>query len=181
MKTKKTNLQIMLVLLAVCFVWVDGPAMAQSVTESQKPTGAGGVKTDSRILYHNGLVLTGPADVYSIWYGCWDNNCGNYGDTAGQSIMTDFNAMANTLAHVLSTTITNPYGSGWFDRYDLQNADKCDGQFGPTYLTASGARANLKRGQREYLIQENWVNAGKGRCALNQVIGQLQATHSRDR
>ena len=76
-------------------------------------------------------------------------------------------AMANTLAHVLSTTITNPRGTGWFDRYDLQNADKCDGQFGPTYLTSNGARANIKLGQRDYLIQQNWVNDKKGHCAMN--------------
>jgi hypothetical protein len=67
-------------------------------------------------------------------------------------------AMANTLAHVLSTTITNPDNDGWFDRYGLQNADKCDGQFGPTYSTANSARANLKLGQRDYLIQQNWIN-----------------------
>jgi hypothetical protein len=79
--------------------------------------------------------------------------------------------MANTLAHVLSTTITNPTGTGWFDRYGLQNADKCDGQFGPTYLTTNGARANLKLGQRDYLIQQNWINNDrKGHCAMNSSL-----------
>jgi hypothetical protein len=78
--------------------------------------------------------------------------------------------MANTLAHVLSTVITNPSGGAWFDRYGLQNADKCDGQFGSTYVTANGARANLKLGQRDYLIQENWVNSTKGHCAMNSSL-----------
>ena len=76
-------------------------------------------------------------------------------------------AMASTLAHVFSTTITNPYGTGWFDRYGLQSADKCAGQFGQTYLTANGATANLKLGPRDFLIQENWVNSKKGHCAMN--------------
>jgi hypothetical protein len=76
-------------------------------------------------------------------------------------------AMANTLAHVLSTTITNPRGTGWFDRYGLQNADKCDGEFGPTYVTTNGARANIKLGQRDYLIQQNWINDRKEHCAMN--------------
>src|SRR5215467_11101503 len=76
-------------------------------------------------------------------------------------------AMASTLAHVLSTTITNPRGDGWFDRYGLQNADKCANQFGATYSTPNGARANLRLGQRDYLIQYNWVNDKKGRCAIN--------------
>jgi len=32
--------------------------------------------------------------------------------------------MASTIAYVLDT--------GWFDRYDLENADKCEGSFGET-------------------------------------------------
>ena len=74
--------------------------------------------------------------------------------------------MASTIAHVLSTLITNPYGSGWFDRYGFENADKCQGQFGPTHLTANGARANIRLGYRDFLIQENWVNDRRGRCAM---------------
>jgi len=50
----------------------------------------------------------------------------------------------------------------------LQNADKCEGEFGLTYLTANGARANLRLGGHDYLIQHNWVNFRKGRCAINQ-------------
>jgi hypothetical protein len=76
--------------------------------------------------------------------------------------------MASTLAHVLSTTITNPGGDGWYDELGLQNADKCEGQFGPVYQTANGARANLRLGQRDYLIQQNWANDGDGRCAMQQ-------------
>jgi len=75
-------------------------------------------------------------------------------------------AMASTIAHVLSTLITDPFGSGWFDRNGLENADKCDGQFGQTYATANGARANVRMGARDYLLQQNWVNDRKGRCAL---------------
>jgi len=300
----KTNVQILLLLLTVSFVWLAQPALAQTVTSSQRPTGS--VKTDSRILYHDGAVMVGSSNVYLIWYGCWDNNCGLVGDVGTQSIVSDFavsvgsspyfqvlagypnwygqgpsgallfggsvvdryshgfeltasdmqgivadqinnfglppdpagiyvvlasadvsspttgfcvasaqphhglgfangslfryafvgnptrcpsvgapqffangtllptpngslaaDAMANTLAHVLSTTITNPDGTGWFDRYGLQNADKCDGQFGPTYSAGNGARANLRLGQRDYLIQQNWINDRKGHCAMN--------------
>ena len=42
------------------------------------------------------------------------------------------------------------------------------GQFGQTYVTSNGARANLRLGSRDYLIQHNWVNFRKGRCAINQ-------------
>ncbi len=40
--------------------------------------------------------------------------------------------------------------------------------FGRTYLTLNDARANLRLGQRDSLIQENWVNSEKGHCAMNQ-------------
>jgi hypothetical protein len=79
-------------------------------------------------------------------------------------------AMATSIAHVISGALTNPFGSAWFDRYGLENSDKCRGQFGDTYVTANGARANFTGAysHRDYLIQQNWVNAdrGKGYCAL---------------
>ena len=79
-------------------------------------------------------------------------------------------AMVSTLAQLLSEIVTNPSGGGWFDRYGLENGAKCDGQFGTTYQTLSGARANLKLGGRDYLIQQNWVNDRKGHCAMNQSL-----------
>ena len=75
-------------------------------------------------------------------------------------------AMVNSIAHVLSTIVTNPFGGGWFDRYGLEIADKCEGTFGTTYTTSTGARANIRLGYRDYLIQQNWVNDRKGRCAM---------------
>jgi len=76
--------------------------------------------------------------------------------------------MANALAAVLSATVTNPLvGTGWFDRYGLENSTKCQGIFGPTYPAANGAPANIRFGWRDYLIQQNWVNnTRKGYCAL---------------
>jgi len=48
-------------------------------------------------------------------------------------------AIANMLAAVLSTTVTNPTGTGWFDRYGFENATKCQGVFGPTFQAPNGA------------------------------------------
>jgi hypothetical protein len=79
-------------------------------------------------------------------------------------------AMASTLAQLLSRVITNPTGGAWFDRYGLENAAKCVGQFGSTYTTANGARANLKLGQYDYLIQQNWVLGRKEHCAMNSSL-----------
>jgi hypothetical protein len=79
-------------------------------------------------------------------------------------------AMASMMAQLLSRVITNPTGGAWFDRYGLENAAKSDGQFGPTYSTANGARANLRLGSRDYLIQQNWVMGRKEHCAMNSSL-----------
>jgi hypothetical protein len=308
MKRNKTNLLMMFVLLIMSFARCAQTASAQNAANQQPPHD---VKTDSRILYHNGPVLHGASDVYLIWYGCWANDCGFAGDTATQFILSDFmsslgsspyfqinagypnssglapsgglffggsavdrfyshgleltaediqgivsdqilgsvlpldpsgiyivlgsadvssnatgfcipgtqphhsrgvvlgtsfvygyvgnparcptlgaaqfiaadgsrlptpngnfgaDAMASTMAHVLNAIVTDPAGSGWFDRYGLENADKCAGTFGQTYTTANGARANLRLGQRDFLIQQNWVNDRKGRCAMTGAL-----------
>lgn len=81
-------------------------------------------------------------------------------------------AMANTMARLLNVMVTSPLGTsgttgGWYDRYGLENADKCIGKFGRTYPASNGSRANIRLGMRDYLLQENWVNDRKGRCALS--------------
>jgi hypothetical protein len=91
------------------------------------------------------------------------------GPTPNDSYAGD--VLASNLAHALNGIVTNPLGNGWYDRYGLENADKCVdafGQpaFGQTYTTANGARANVRFGSRDYLIQQNWVNDRKGRCAM---------------
>ena len=87
------------------------------------------------------------------------------GPTPNGSYAAD--VLVSNLAHGLNTSLTNPLGNGWFDRYGLENADKCQNTFGQTYLTANGARANLRLDSRDYLIQQNWVNDRKARCAMS--------------
>jgi len=82
------------------------------------------------------------------------------GDPAGD-------AMVSWMAHVLNETITDPLGTAWYDRYGLEISDKCIGLFGQTYTTSTGARANMQLGGRDYLVQQNWLNDRKGRCALS--------------
>jgi hypothetical protein len=76
-------------------------------------------------------------------------------------------AMVSWMAHVLNETITDPLGTAWYDRFGLEISDKCVGLFGHTYTTPTGARANMRLGTRDYLIQQNWLNDRKGRCALS--------------
>jgi len=44
--------------------------------------------------------------------------------------------------------------------------NNCQNTFGQTYLTANGARANIRLGNRDFLTQQNWVNDRRARCAM---------------
>ena len=44
--------------------------------------------------------------------------------------------------------------------------DKCAWSFGSTYTASNGATANVRIGGRDFLLQQNWVNAAGGYCAL---------------
>jgi hypothetical protein len=75
--------------------------------------------------------------------------------------------MALDIAYALNTTITNPLNTAWYDSLGLENSDKCVGKFGETYMTPNGARANVRLSGRDFLLQQNWVNAAIGYCSLS--------------
>ena len=81
-------------------------------------------------------------------------------------------AMVSWLAHALNAVVTNPTGDGWYDRYGLENSEKCELTYGTTYPVTNqngqSALANIHLGQRHYLLQQNWVNGKKGHCAMSQ-------------
>ena len=72
--------------------------------------------------------------------------------------------MASIIAHELEEAVTDPNLNAWYDSRGMENADKCAWTFGSTY-TVNGALANMRLGNRDYLIQQNWVNASGGYCA----------------
>lgn len=76
-------------------------------------------------------------------------------------------AMASIIANLVSTTVTDPLLSSWYDRRGLENADKCAWTYGTRYTVANEAKANMRLGNRDYLIQRNWVKKGAGYCALS--------------
>ena len=75
-------------------------------------------------------------------------------------------AMASVLAHELEESVTDPLLNAWYDSTGAENADKCAWTFGTTY-SANGAAANMALGGLNYLIQQNWLNAGGGKCVLS--------------
>jgi len=74
--------------------------------------------------------------------------------------------MVSIIAHELEEAVTDPDLNAWFDSRGQENADKCAWTFGNTYTVANGSQANMKLGSRDFLIQQNWVNAASGYCAL---------------
>ncbi|HKA88537.1 MAG TPA: hypothetical protein VKE22_12795, partial [Haliangiales bacterium] len=73
--------------------------------------------------------------------------------------------MASIISHELEEAVTDPDLNAWFDVRGQENADKCAWTFGTTYTTSNGGVANMKLGVRDFLIQQNWVNANGGFCA----------------
>jgi hypothetical protein len=73
--------------------------------------------------------------------------------------------MASIIAHELTEAASDPDLNAWYDRRGYENADKCAWTFGTTTALASGAKYNMTLGSRNYLIQQNWVNAAGGYCA----------------
>lgn len=74
-------------------------------------------------------------------------------------------AMASSIASSLNAIVSNPLFTGWYDGTGAENSTKCAGNFGQTFRTPNGARANVRLQQRDYLIQQNWINSRIGYCA----------------
>ena len=90
---------------------------------------------------------------------CAAQSTGPNGDAAAD-------AMVSVIAHELEEAATDPELNAWYDSNGGENGDKCAWTFGALYA-ANGARANMRLGQRDYLIQQNWVNANGGSCVLS--------------
>ncbi|GJG86528.1 hypothetical protein tb265_17090 [Gemmatimonadetes bacterium T265] len=72
----------------------------------------------------------------------------------------------NTLVHEVEESTTDYLGNAWYDRQGYENADKCAWTWGTTSTAANGAKYNITIGGKNFLVQQNWVNAGSGGCAL---------------
>ena len=149
----------------------DPNAIYLIIASSDVASTATGFCTPNTPPYHGSFLLNGQ----TLKYGFVGNpmRCPTTGAPQltwpGPTPSDDFSAdgIVNKMAAVISTIVTNPTGSGWFDRYGFENATKCQGSFGPTYAASNASRANIRLGQRDYLIQQNWVNARKPYCSMS--------------
>jgi len=109
----------------------------------------------------------------TIKYAFVGNAAASLGSCAIQSMGPNGDAqadgMVSVIAHELEEAATDPELTAWYDSTGAENADKCAWTFGTTYTTSNGAQANMIIGSRNYMIQQNWVNAGGGYCGLSYV------------
>jgi hypothetical protein len=74
--------------------------------------------------------------------------------------------MVSIMTHELDESVTDPHGDAWYDASGNEVGDLCNFNFGGNlYRTANGSLANIRLGSRDYLLQEDWVNAGGGSCS----------------
>jgi hypothetical protein len=90
---------------------------------------------------------------------------------AAQSTSPNGNAgvdgMISVIAHELEEAATDPDLNAWYFASGNENADQCAWTFGTEYTTGNGSKANMKLGSRDFLIQQNWIQAAAGKCALH--------------
>ena len=81
--------------------------------------------------------------------------------------------MASVIAHELNETVSDPDLNAWYHiNLGGENGDLCAWNFGSTYRAPNGSLANVALGGNYYLLQQNWVNAGGGSCAMS-LAGRL--------
>lgn len=120
--------------------------------------------------YHTHATVNVGGVAKVVLYAAMPHNADNLSACSGgyKSPNNDIAADAevNTLAHEIEETTTDELGSAWYDSRGYENADKCAWTFGATYATANGGTANMNLGGKDFLVQQNWVNAGSGGCTL---------------
>ncbi len=93
-------------------------------------------------------------------------SCQYQSGSASLSGYQGVDGMASIVAHELEEATSDPDLNAWYDRRGYENADKCAWTYGATY-SSNGATANMNLGGQDYLIQQNWVNASGGYCAVS--------------
>ncbi|MBZ5606537.1 MAG: EXORDIUM family protein [Acidobacteriia bacterium] len=81
-------------------------------------------------------------------------------------------AMTSIIAHELSESVNDPHMDAWFDLNGDESADKCQWTFGtmnrvPVGQPNSYGVYNVTLGGKNFLLQQNWVNAAGGYCAMS--------------
>jgi hypothetical protein len=132
---------------------------------SARGVNLGGGAFTQYCAYHGNFAYNGQQVLYAVM----PYNMTNPNACAAQAVGPngdDADAEVNTLAHEVEETNTDPLGTAWYDNRGFENADKCAWTFGTTSTDSNGAAYNMRFGNRNWLVQRNWVNAGNGGCLV---------------
>jgi len=115
--------------------------------------------------YHGTVMISGvPRTVlYAAmpYDAAYPGACTNGTKSPNNDVGAD--AEVNTLAHEIEETTTDQMGNAWFDVRGYENADKCAWTWGSTSNNGTGVW-NITVGTKQFLVQQNWVNANGGGC-----------------
>jgi len=120
--------------------------------------------------YHNAGVKSASGAAFDAKYALipFSGSCGvcQVHSTPNGSVAAD--SMASVTVHELTETITDPDVNAWSNPgVGGEDGDMCAWNFGSNIFSApNGQRANLTLGTRSYLVQQNWINSGAGRCGM---------------
>jgi hypothetical protein len=81
----------------------------------------------------------------------------------------DADSTINLTSHEHNETVTDPLGTGWWDRSGYEDGDKCAWTFGSTSGSTSFGAYNQTINADHYYLQREWSNAaasGSGGCVL---------------
>ena len=136
------------------------------VLTSQDVTASSGFCTQYCGWHTHGTI--GGSDIKYAFIG---NPARCLSSCAEQSTSPNGNAgadgMASIIAHEMEEAISDPDLNAWYDRRGEENADKCAWTFGSESTASNGSKYNITLGGTHYLIQQNWVNASGGYCAMS--------------
>jgi Phosphate-induced protein 1 conserved region len=166
--------------------------------EVQAAFTSGALTFDPNTLY---IVFSGPSVNLGGGFGNPPNYCGYHGHFAWNGNDVKYAAMphdydypascsglqgspngdaaadaeVNVVTHEIEETNTDPDLSAWYDNSGNEVGDKCNFIFGTQYGTPNGAHANMRTGGKDFLIQQDWLNAGSGGCAISYGSDGLSA------
>ena len=124
----------------------------------------GGGAYSQYCAYHGDFLYKGAVVLYAVM---------PYDDAAGCNALAGSpnndpagDAEVNVLSHELEEANTDPQLNAWYDGSGAENGDKCAWNFGTTFLSTTNGNgaANITVGTRDFLVQQNWLNANGGGC-----------------
>jgi hypothetical protein len=114
--------------------------------------------------YHGDFLYKGAVVLYAAMP--YDNASGCNALVGSPNNDPAADAEVNVLSHELEEANTDPQLNAWYDNSGAENGDKCAWNFGSTFVSTKNGNgaANITVGTRDFLVQQNWLNANGGGC-----------------